>query len=284
MHISRVCSTVGGLLLLLLPRLSPGADFVQLRDGRRIEGRIVEERPDAIHIETQRNEAGTIRQILIISATEISTWSASSPRERLADPSAGEEAPATFQAQSGTAYVERLLREAESLVLQKDYDLALERFQSAADSAGEGLEALTPDQRADSLALRAHALRLLGAALDGKMDHLNMLAGGRDELLRAEQRRLRREWDQLQAERLRDGERRADLGQAQRRADQDAREKELRDQIELLSTRETQSAEFQRRIEEERVRTEAHRRLNQERIQQATRAATEARRQAQRRR
>jgi hypothetical protein len=273
MRISGIC-----LALVFLSCLR--ADFVQLRDGRRIEGRIVEERPDAIHIETQRNEAGTIRQILIISATEISTWSSSAPRNDSAEAEDG--GRETIRAQSGSAHVERMLREAETMVLQKDYDLAIQHFQRAADTAGEGLENLTPHQRADMLELRAHALRLLGAALDGKMDHLTMLGSGREELLRAEQRRLRREWDQLQADRQRDGERRVDIRQAHRRAEQESREKELREQIDLLNSRETRLSDFNRRIEEERVQTEAHRRLNRERIQQANRAATEARRQAQR--
>ncbi|MCC5845243.1 MAG: hypothetical protein JJU05_13420 [Verrucomicrobia bacterium] len=267
----------------LIPLMLPGADYVQLRDGRRIEGRIVEERPDAIHIETQRNESGTIRQVLIISASEISTWSSSTPRSRGEDSAGEEETAETFTAQSGTAYVERLLREAETMVLQKDFDMALDRFQRAADSAGEGLEHLSLDQRADSLELRAHALRLLGAALDGKMDHLDMLAGGREELLRAEQRRLRREWDELQTEIQRERQRR-ELGSRSSVAGLEEREKELRQQIDLLNARETQAADFQRSLEEERVKTEAHRRLNRERVQQATRAATEARRQAQRRR
>jgi hypothetical protein len=287
MRVFRVCFLVLGLLSLRVP----GSDYVQLRDGRRIEGNIVEERPDAIHIETQRNEAGTIRQVLMISATEISTWSSSGPRAGAgADEDAGQDGPAeTFTAQSGTAYVERLLREAEAMVLQKDFDMALDRFQRAADSAGEGLDLLSPEQRADSLELRAHALRLLGAALDGKMDHLDMLAGGREERLRAEQRRLRREWDQLQAEiqrerQRRDTERRVELGGRHTMAQLEEREKELREQIDLLNTRETQASDFQRRIEEERVKTEAHRRLNRERVQQATRAAADARRQAQRRR
>ncbi len=279
MRVFRVCFLVLGLLSLRVP----GSDYVQLRDGRRIEGNIVEERPDAIHIETQRNEAGTIRQVLMISATEISTWSSSGPRAG-ADEDAGQDGPAeTFTAQSGTAYVERLLREAEAMVLQKDFDMALDRFQRAADSAGEGLDLLSPEQRADSLELRAHALRLLGAALDGKMDHLDMLAGGREERLRAEQRRLRREWDQLQAEIQRERQRR-ELGSRAAVAGLEEREKELRQQIDLLNTRETQASDFQRRIEEERVKTEAHRRLNRERVQQATRAAADARRQAQRRR
>ena len=271
------------LFCLIVSFHSLYADYVQLRDGRRIEGRIVEERPDAIHIETQRNESGTIRQILIISASEISTWSSDRPAVTMTDEGADEPAE-RFQAQSGTAYIERMLREAEAMVLQKEFDPALERFQRAADAAGEGLDALTPEQRADSLEMRANALRLLGAALDGKMDHLTMLASGRDELVRAEQRRLRRDWDQLQSELVQERQRRDELGGRHRTAVLEEREKDLREQINLLNTRETQVADYQRQIEEERVRTETHRRLNRERIQQATRAAADARRQAQRRR
>lgn len=273
------------LFFFLLPGRGNALDFVQLRDGRRIEGVILEERPDAILLQTQRNEAGTIRQVLIISASEISTWSGPSAAETAEEN--GSSAETFFTAQSGTAYVEGVLREAEAFVLQKEFDAALERFQRAADSAGEGLEHLNPHQRAEALDLRAHALRLLGAALDGKMDHLDMLAGGREELLRAEQRRLRREWDQLQSEILRerqrrDSERRVELGRRHTLAQLEARESDLRAQIDLLNIRETQSADFQQRIEEERVKTEAHRRLNRERIQQASRAAADARRQAQR--
>lgn len=260
------------------------ADYVQLRDGRRIEGRIVEERADAIHIETQRNEAGTIRQILVIDATEISAWNSDAPV------ASGEEAGgAGFEVKAGGAYVERLLREAEAKVLAKEFDGAIGLFQQAADAAGEGVEAMNLPERAEALELRAHALRLLGAALEGKLDHLEMLGSGQEEQFRAEQRRLRREWDVLQGEILeerqrRDEERRVELGSRRVATELEEREVVLREQIERMNAREVRMAELLRELEAERVKTEAHVRLNAERTEQATRAAAEARREAGRRR
>ncbi|MCC5849487.1 MAG: hypothetical protein JJU29_15500 [Verrucomicrobia bacterium] len=266
---------------------SVGADYVELRDGRRLEGTILQETPEEIHIQVASNPDGTIRQIFVVHAREIRTWNV----ERDPDADADGDGPRGAEASerlSGTDYVQRILREAERHVADKQYDLAIEGFQDAVDTAGQEMPGQTPEQRVESLELRAHALRLLSAALEGKLNHLNTLARGTEDELRTERRRLEREWTELQEnlrreEQARQRTGRIEIGQRHRPSEYEDVEKDLRQQIARLNQREANSAEFYRSLEEERVKTEALNRITRERITQATAEAREARRQLRRR-
>ncbi len=265
-------------LTLILAGLSLlNADYIDLRDGRRLEGLILEEKPEALTIEVGRNPEGTIRQVLIVHASEIRSWAADEARRTL------EEDGAPVERMDPKEYVERLLRDAEQLVGRKEYDVAVVRFQEAADLAVKEVPGQTPEQRVEALELRAHALRLLGAALDGKLRHLDTLARGGEEDLRAERRRLEREWQELEAdkeraERERAGTQVVELGRRFTRDNFKDRETDLRNQIARLNKTEGQSTEFRRQIEAEKVRAESQRNLNRERISQAETQAREARR------
>jgi len=263
---------------LILCCLSFGkADYIELRDGRRLEGIILEEKPEALTIEVGRNPEGTIRQVLIVHASEIRSWAADEARRTL------EEDGAPVERMNAKEYVERRLREAEQLVGRKEYDAAINRFQDAADLVVQEVPDQTPAQRVEALELRVHALRLLGAALDGKLRHLDLLARGGEQELRVERDRLEREWKELEADKRldqqqREASRRIEIGHRATRESFAERETNLRSQIARLNQRETQSVEFYRQIESEKVRTESLRNLNRERISQADTQAREARR------
>ncbi len=262
-----------------------GADYIELRDGRRLEGTILQETPEEIHIEVARNPEGTIRQIFVVHAREIRTWNV----ERSADADTdGPRGAEESERLSGTEYVQRILRAAERHVSDKQYDLAIEGFQEAAEVAGQEMPGQTPEQRVESLELSAHALRLLSAALEGKLNHLNTLARGTEDELRSERRRLEREWAELQENLRREEEARQrtgriEIGQRHRPSEYEEVEKDLRQQIVRLNQREANSVEFYRNIEEERVKTEALNRITRERITRATAEAREARRMLRRR-
>lgn len=262
------------------------ADFVELRDGRRLEGRILHESPEEIHIQVAANPEGTIRQVFMIHAREIRTWNAERPV-----PSGDEEGetPADGSRLTGAARAERLIREAESMVAAKRYDASIALFQEAADVAGSEFPGQTPQQRVEGLETRVHAFRLLAAALDGKLNHLRTLERGSEADLRAERLRLEREWNMLQDDIRRDrdrrrADRRTELGARHLPSELEKRENELREEISLLNQREAQSSEFQQRLQEERVKTEAMIRLTREQVTQATAVAREARRELSRRR
>lgn len=259
-------------------------DFIELRDGRRLEGVILEEKPDALTIEVGRNPEGTIRQLLIIHASEIRSWAADPARRAALEEGGDAPPPARL---SGKEFVDQLLREGEDLVGRQEFDSAISRFQEAADLAVQESPDQTPVERVEALELRAHALKLLVAALDGKLRHLNMLARGGESDIRAERQRLEREWATLEADKRReqerrDANRRIELGQRATREDFSVRETELRRQIALLNERETHQTEFTRQLESERSRTESQRDIARERVRQAETQAREARRQLQR--
>lgn len=273
------------LYLILIGLMMPlfAADYVELRDGRRLEGRIVLESPEEIHIQVAANEAGTIRQVFIIHAREVRTWSSSGV-------SPGEDPETPEERLSGIEYVERLLRDAESFVARKEYDSAIETYQAAEEAAGQEIPGHTEEQRVASLEMRAHALRLLGAALDAKINHLNSLARGGDAEIRAERQRLEREWSRLQEDKRQAASdraergRRIEIGSRHQPNDHEERERNLRTQIQRLNEREAHTVEFSRALNEEIVKTDAMIRINRERISQATSVAREARRQLSRRR
>ena len=61
-------------MMLCVPLLQ--ADFVELRDGRRFEGTILAERSDGIEIQIGQNDAGTIKRVLHIHASEVKSYAA----------------------------------------------------------------------------------------------------------------------------------------------------------------------------------------------------------------
>ncbi len=253
------------------------ADIVELRDGSRLEGRILAEKEDGLELEIGRNEAGTIRRVLLIHRSEIRSYAADQ-QGRL---SGQEGEPVTRL--SGREYVQRLLREAESKVAAKDFEAAILQFQQAADIAGQTEPDATPEDRVEALEQRAHALRLLQAALEGRLKFLEGRAAGGQDSLDDQRKALERQWADLRDEkeelRREQPERRTELGRHNPKAsDLAEREQNLRLQIAALNQRQFEASELTRRVEEEKNRTEAQIQLVEERVKMAENEARNARR------
>jgi len=143
------------------------ADVVELQDGTRIEGTILAENPDSIEIQVGSNEAGTIRRVLIIDASEIRTWMADAARR-----TSGREENAVRHL-DGKAYVEKLLSEAQLKIDRKDFTSGIREFGQAAEVAGKDVDKLDPADRVGMLRLKVNAYRLQLAALKGNENYLS---------------------------------------------------------------------------------------------------------------
>lgn len=258
------------------------ADKVELRDGTVIEGLILAENPDSIDIEIGSNERGTIRRILRIHASEISSWSSDSPR------TPGEDGVAGMTPSSGAEHVERMLREAEALMQAHRLDEGIAAFGQAADASVGNLEALAPAEKVQALKLRAHALRLQLAAMEGKV----AILGSRTKSAQDDLNERRREFDQdvVQLDRDKaDFNRNRPSGSVDIRTRQAhnelvSREEELKRRREML-TREQDSVGIRaRELEAERVRTLTQMDLVKERVDRAEDEARSAERSLRRRR
>lgn len=153
------------------------ADMVELLDGTRIEGKILAENENSIEIEIGTNAKGTIRRVLIIDSTEIRTWMAD--REGRTTKAPVNE----VNRLSGSVYVNRLITEAQRKIDLKQYDEGIEEFGQAAELAGNELEKLPVDEQAEMLGVKAYALRLQLAALEGKENALQSNAKKTEERL-----------------------------------------------------------------------------------------------------
>jgi predicted nucleic acid-binding Zn-ribbon protein len=258
------------------------ADVVELRDGSRIEGRILNEKEDGLELEIGSNPAGTIRRVLIIHSSEIKSYSADA-EGRISRPDG-----ADVTRLSGKDYVERILREAEGKVAAKDFDGAIVQFQQAADIAGQEVTAATPEQNVEGFEQRAHSLRLLLAALEGKIEFLESRTEGVQESMDEQRKKVEGDWEKLQTEiaaakQENETQRRTELGQLRPKDNFAQREADLRIQIGLLQQRQLEVGEAMRRYEEERIKTEAQIKLVTERSKKAESDARTARTELRRR-
>lgn len=258
------------------------ADRVELKDGTRVEGRILAENPDSIEIQVGTNEAGTIRRILVIHASEISTW-VSDKEGEIRKPDPGEK----INRLAGTEHVERLLRQAEALIQKREHDEGIARFEEAAEAAVRNVDTLEPGDRLTALRMRAHALRLMLGALGGKEELLKARSKGILEELEARRKKLERDGEDLRDEKRAfensEAARRGELGSTRKRRELDAREQELREKIEDLKREEATIGTRARMLEEEAVRTAGKITLVEERVDQAEDSVKQAERDARRR-
>jgi hypothetical protein len=269
--VSRVPLLALGLALAAVSR----ADVVELKDGTRIEGIILNETQKSLEIQIGANPAGTIRRVLVIDASEIKSWLADA--EGRVSKDAGE-----VLRLEGNAYVDRLIREAELKVGEKDFTAAIRQFQEAAEIAGRDVGVADTEDKVRALELRAHAYRLLAATLDGKIEMLESRIDAGADGYRDERRALEKEWEDLQGEiedskkRL-EGPRKAELGSRHFPTDLQKREDDLRLRIHDLKVREQNLAQQTSLYEVERIKTEAEKRLAEERVDEAESVAKKAR-------
>ncbi len=258
------------------------ADYVELKSGTRIEGRILAENADGLEIEVGANEAGTIRRVLIIHSSEISTWAADS-RKRVP-----EKDRQTVNRLAGSDYVKRLLAEAERKVDDRKFDMGILEFQQAAEIATQNLDELQGEEKLAALNLRAHALRLAVAALEGKVELIENETDGVKEELEERKDKWERDWDQLQDEikeyQRRGGTKRVELGSRRSTNDFVQREEELRIEKGSIDHAIRTVGVRVEELERMKVEAEAKIKLLEERVDQAEDEAKEAEREARRRR
>ncbi|MEX2606315.1 MAG: hypothetical protein WD708_03135 [Kiritimatiellia bacterium] len=257
------------------------ADKVELRDGTVIEGSILAENPDSIEIEIGSNEQGTIQRILRIHASEISSWSSDSPRTAEDDGDGG------MTPVSGAEHVERMLREAEDLMRARRLDEGIAAFGQAADAAIGNVDTLGPVEKAEALKLRAHALRLQLAAMDGKVAVLKTRTEGVQDELDNRSRQLKRDEERYAQDRSDFNRERqsggVDIRSRQAQKELDSRLEDL-ERRRLLLTREQDTIGTRiRELEAERVRTLTQMELVKERVDRAEDDAKAAVRNARRR-
>lgn len=258
------------------------ADTVQLRDGTGIEGTILVENPDSIDIEIGSNERGTIRRILRIHASEISSWSSDTPRSADTGDTGG------MTPSSGVGQAERMLREAEALTRAGRLDEGIATFGQAADAAVGNLEAVEPAQKVEALKLRAHALRLQLAAMEGKVAILESRTKTAQDNLDEKTGQLKQDEDQLARDKA-DFDRNRPSGSVDIRTRQAhnelvSREEELKRRRLLLNREQDSIGIRARELEAEQVRTLTQMELLKERADRANDEARAAERSLRRRR
>lgn len=259
------------------------ADYIQLKNGTRVDGRILAENEDGLEIEVGANEAGTIRRVLIIHSSEIATWAADQ-EGRIAKAERK-----TVNRLAGKDYVKRLLAEAERKIDLRQFDQGIEEFQQAAEISTQNLDQLEGIEKVDALNLRAHALRLALAALEGKVELIdNQTEGVKDEL-EDRKDKWEKDWKQLQDEirdyyQRREGTRRVELGSKRGKNDFVEREKDLRlEKGSIDHAIRTVGVQVEE-LERMKVEVEAKIKLVEERIDQAEDEAKDAQREARSRR
>jgi len=257
------------------------ADYVQLKNGTRIEGRILAENADGLEIEVGANETGTIRRVLIIHSSEISTWAADEQKRVV------ESDRRTVNRLAGSDYVKRLLAEAEQKIDDRQYDRGIDEFQQAAEIATQNLDELEGEEKLEALNLRAHALRLALAALEGKVELIeNETDGVQDELDERKDKWVE-DWDQLQDDKRdyerRGGTRRVELGSRRSTNDFVEREEALKIEKAKIDHAIRTVGVLVEELERRKVEAEAKIKLIEERVDQAEDEAKIAEREARRR-
>lgn len=255
------------VMLALVPCRAP-ADIVELQDGTRIEGTILAENPDSIEIQVGANETGTIRRVLIIDSSEIRTWMADAAG-RLPESGAGQ-----VTRLGGTAYIDKLISEAQKKIDGLEYDAGIREFGEAADVASRDLEKLDAGERLQMLELKAYALRLQLAALEGKEEMLEDSTEGVEDKLDGMQRDLdrdRRDYENdLEVYREQQEQNRyTQIGSRRRQSELDVRAKDLERRQQSLASLRQRSLTRLQQMQQELAQTTMQIELAEERVDRA---------------
>lgn len=272
MTIRSLCACLMGTALAV------SADVIELKDGSRIEGIILSEHENSLEIEVGQNDRGTIRRVLIIHSSEISSWVADKEGRVL------KESGAEVNRLGGTAYVEHLLQKAEQEIKSGNYDRGINQFGDAADLAVKNVEELSPADKAEALKIRAHALRLQLAALEGKCDALDKKTDGVREELSSARKKLDKEIEDFKKDqaafREDNDKQKIQLGERHKQTDLVKREEELLLKQYLLNERQAAVEKALGDNETEKVKTQTQIKMVEERIDQAEDAVKAAERAA----
>ena len=163
------------------------ADVIDLKDGTRIEGRILSENEDSLEIEIGQNETGTIRRVLIIHSSEVSSWVADGEGRVL------KQKNEDVDRLDGKKYIEKLIKDASEEIDQGNFEAGVNQFENAADLAVVDLDKKELSQKVESLSMRELALRLQLSAMEGAMDALVFRTDGLQEALEDKQKALEKD-------------------------------------------------------------------------------------------
>lgn len=163
------------------------ADVIDLKDGTRIEGRILSENEDSLEIEIGQNETGTIRRVLIIHSSEVSSWVADGEGRVL------KQKNEDVDRLDGKKYIEKLIKDASEEIDQGNFEAGVNQFEKAADLAVVDLDKKELSQKVESLSMRELALRLQLSAMEGALDALVFRTDGLQEALEDKQKALEKD-------------------------------------------------------------------------------------------
>lgn len=163
------------------------ADVIDLKDGTRIEGRILSENEDSLEIEIGQNETGTIRRVLIIHSSEVSSWVADGEGRVL------KQKNEDVDRLDGKKYIEKLIKDASEEIDQGNFEAGVNQFENAADLAVVDLDKKELSQKVESLSMRELALRLQLSAMEGALDALVFRTDGLQEALEDKQKALEKD-------------------------------------------------------------------------------------------
>lgn len=271
-----MCLVWTGMMSLMLC-----ADVIELKDGTRIEGLILAENQDSLEIEIGKNDAGTIRRVLIIHSSEIASWVADQQGRVL------RESGAEVNRLGGAAYIERLLRDAEKEIDRGQYDRGIEQFGEAAELAVKHLEAMSTRDKSEALKLRAHALRLQLAALEGKVESIEKRTRGVRGEMEEQEKKLEKEIEDYKKDKadfVEDREKQSiQLGERHKQNDLVKREEELLRKQYLFKERQAAVEKGLAEFEGELIKAQTQIKLTEERVEQAEDDAKAAEREVRRR-
>ncbi|MDF3127891.1 hypothetical protein P0Y35_01650 [Kiritimatiellaeota bacterium B1221] len=243
------------------------ADFVELKNGERIEGVILSENDDSIEIEVGKNDNGTIRRVLIIHSSEISSWVADQ------DGRISREQGAEVNRLGGTEYIESLLQKAEAQIEKGNYNEGIRQFGDAADLAVQNLDGLADHDRTEALKVRAHALRLQLAALEGKAESIEKKSDGIEEEMEDWKEQLEDDIEKYEKDKEDyDDEktnRHVELGKRHQQSDLVMREEELVKRKMAYNEKRIQVDAYLERSEKDLIKTKTQIKLVEERVDQA---------------
>jgi len=257
------------------------ADVVELRDGKRIEGLILAENEDSIEIEVGKNETGTIRQVLIIHASEISSWVAD--QEGRVSRQKGKEVLRL----DGGDYIKRLLKEAGDEMDAGNLNKGIEQYGEAAEIAGRDVDKMEPADQLEALELRAHALRLQLAALEGKSESLEKKSEVMEDQMEEWNKKLEQDIEELKKDKADVTDEQAkdakQLGQRYKQNDLSLREEKLIQRQKIIRERNAQVDQALADYERDQIKTLTQIKITEEKVDQAEEEAKKAKKALRRR-
>lgn len=274
--------TFGAILTILVAFVTyaSGAE-ITLRNGQTITGTILEQNDEGMEVETARNSAGTIRTIMRISFSEISSWR-------------GERSVADDTQEMGTEVSEEglaaMIREGEQAVAAEDYRQARETFLEVAERTAALIPTAGNRQNTRLWGLRTQAYELLLATLEAQMEVLEEKVEEAEDQMDEEEKTMKNRWSEFERNRdevLRKEEQQSEVkrvGTKHLPRQLERHEELLRTQIRAMTSRHRKMKEEVRGWKNELRQASAELKVMEERADQVADEAKQVERAARKRR